>query len=203
MITKDACADSAHTPHDYITDVQKRLGNSAHTGFGQCRLCRSFLDSQLEHGGNCSTAEASRGRGSKRQESIICTTRMSRISGFYHLDYIGQSEATQASVLSVCVDHSQTLSLSTEKPCSTAEATREHDACFHAVFGGLEPADPYHRAQRTPAELFHFRCCRGTERGSGRACGILECNSSRKGCNTSSLRPHPAVTQLFRNPRNW
>ena len=30
-------------------------------GFDQCRLCGSFLDSQLEHGETCSTAEATRG----------------------------------------------------------------------------------------------------------------------------------------------
>ena len=45
----DACAGSVLTPHDYITNVQKRLGNRAWTGFGQCRLCGSFLDPQLEH----------------------------------------------------------------------------------------------------------------------------------------------------------
>ena len=47
-------------PHDYITNVQRRLDNRAYTGFGQCRLC-GFLDSPLEHGENCSTAEATRG----------------------------------------------------------------------------------------------------------------------------------------------
>ena len=57
----DACAGSVLTPHDYITNLQRRLGNKAYTGFGQCRLCGSFLDSQLEHGESCSTAEATRG----------------------------------------------------------------------------------------------------------------------------------------------
>ena len=52
-----ACAGSVLTPHDYITNAQKMLGNRAYTGFGQCRLCTSFLDSQLEHGESCSTAE--------------------------------------------------------------------------------------------------------------------------------------------------
>ena len=32
----DACARSVLTPHDDITNVQKRLGNRAWTGFGQC-----------------------------------------------------------------------------------------------------------------------------------------------------------------------
>ena len=41
--------------------MQKRLGNRTWTGFGQCRLCGSFLDPQLEHGETCSTAEATRG----------------------------------------------------------------------------------------------------------------------------------------------
>ena len=58
---QDAFAGSVLTPHDYITNVQKRLGNRAYTGLGQCRLCGSFLESQLEHGETCSTAEASRG----------------------------------------------------------------------------------------------------------------------------------------------
>ena len=49
------------TPHDNITNVQKRLCNRAWTGFGQCRLCGSFLDPQLEYGETCSTAEATRG----------------------------------------------------------------------------------------------------------------------------------------------
>ena len=58
----DACAGSVLTPHDYITNVQKkRLGNKAWTGCGECRLCASFLDLQLEHGETCSTAEATRG----------------------------------------------------------------------------------------------------------------------------------------------
>ena len=35
--------------------------DSAYTGPGQCRLCGSFLDSHLEHGETCSTAEATRG----------------------------------------------------------------------------------------------------------------------------------------------
>ena len=37
------------------------MSNRTYTGFGQCRLCGSFLDSQLEHGDTCSTAEATRG----------------------------------------------------------------------------------------------------------------------------------------------
>ena len=31
----DACGGSVLTPHDCITNVQKRLGNTAYTGFGQ------------------------------------------------------------------------------------------------------------------------------------------------------------------------
>ena len=57
----DACAVSVLTPHDYITNMQTRLGNRAWTGFGECRLCGSFLDPQLEHGETGSTAEATRG----------------------------------------------------------------------------------------------------------------------------------------------
>ena len=45
----DACAGSVLTSHDCITNVQRRLGNRDCTGFGQCRLCGSFLDAQLEH----------------------------------------------------------------------------------------------------------------------------------------------------------
>ena len=37
-----ACAGSVLTPHDNITNVQKRLGNRTWTGFGQCWLCGSF-----------------------------------------------------------------------------------------------------------------------------------------------------------------
>ena len=46
----DACAGSVLTPHDCATIVQKRLGNRAWKGLGECRLCGSFLDPQLEHG---------------------------------------------------------------------------------------------------------------------------------------------------------
>ena len=53
---------SPHTPHDYITNVQKRLGNRVWVGGGQCRCCGSFLDPQLEHAETCSNAEATRGR---------------------------------------------------------------------------------------------------------------------------------------------
>ena len=44
----DACAGSVLTPPDYITHVQKRLGNRAWTGFGECQLC-GFQDPKLEH----------------------------------------------------------------------------------------------------------------------------------------------------------
>ena len=59
LLHLDACAGSVLTPHDYITNVQKRLGNRV--GGGQCRCCGSFLDPQLEHAETCSTAEATRG----------------------------------------------------------------------------------------------------------------------------------------------
>ena len=39
----DACAGSVLTPHDYVTSVQKRLGNRAWTGLGECRLCGFFF----------------------------------------------------------------------------------------------------------------------------------------------------------------
>ena len=55
----DACAGSVLTHHDFITNVQRRLGNRTRTGFGQCRLGSFFP--QLEHGETCSTAEATRG----------------------------------------------------------------------------------------------------------------------------------------------
>ena len=61
QVALDACAGSDLTPHDCVTNVQKRLGNRTWTGFGQCRMCGSFLDPQIEHGEICSTAEASRG----------------------------------------------------------------------------------------------------------------------------------------------
>ena len=57
----DACAGRVLTPHDHVTNVQKRLSNGVWTGFGQCRSYGSFLDPQLEHGETCSTAEATRG----------------------------------------------------------------------------------------------------------------------------------------------
>ena len=40
----DACAGSVLTPHDIITNVQKRLGNRVWVRGGQCRCCGSFLD---------------------------------------------------------------------------------------------------------------------------------------------------------------
>ena len=56
----DVCAGSVLTLHDYITNVQKRLGNRLWEGDGQCRCCGSFLDPQLKHAEACSPAEASR-----------------------------------------------------------------------------------------------------------------------------------------------
>ena len=38
----------------------ERLENRTWTGFGECRLCGSFLDPELEHRETCSTAEATR-----------------------------------------------------------------------------------------------------------------------------------------------
>ena len=57
----DACVGRVLTPHDHITNVQKRLGNKLWEGDGQCRCCGSFLDPQLESAETCSTAEATRG----------------------------------------------------------------------------------------------------------------------------------------------
>ena len=45
--TTQTSAGSVLMPHDFITNVQKRLGNRTWTGFGQCRLCGSFLDTNL------------------------------------------------------------------------------------------------------------------------------------------------------------
>ena len=125
-----ACAGSVLTPHDYITNVQTRLGNRASTAFGQCCSCGSFMDTQLEHG----------------------------------------------------------------EPCSTAEATREHYACVHAVFGGLKLADRcHHRTWRTHRNTIqtdrslHYRCCLGTQRGSGCVCGVLHCSSSPRRRRASSI----------------
>ena len=56
----DACAGSVLTPHDYITNVHKGLGNRIWVSDGQCRCCGSFLDPQLEHAETCSNAEATR-----------------------------------------------------------------------------------------------------------------------------------------------
>ena len=39
----DVCAGSVLTPHDNITNVQKRLGNKEWSGFDQCRLCGFLL----------------------------------------------------------------------------------------------------------------------------------------------------------------
>ena len=56
-----ACAGSVLTPHDYITNVHKRLGNRVWVGGGQCRCCGSIIDPQLERAETCSTTEATRG----------------------------------------------------------------------------------------------------------------------------------------------
>ena len=54
-------AGSVLTPHDCVTNAQKRLGNRLWVGGGQFLCCGSFLDPQLEHAETCSTAEATRG----------------------------------------------------------------------------------------------------------------------------------------------
>ena len=50
-------------------------------------------------------------------------------------------QPTRALVSAVQVDHSWTQ-LEHGETCSTAEATRGHYACVHAVLGGLTLADP-------------------------------------------------------------
>ena len=40
----DACAGSVLALHDFVINVQKRLGNRSYTGEGGCRLCGAFLD---------------------------------------------------------------------------------------------------------------------------------------------------------------
>ena len=68
-------AGSVLTPHDYTTNVQKRFGNRAWTGFGECSLCGSFLDPQLEHGETCSTAEATRGHCAC-VHAVVCDVKL-------------------------------------------------------------------------------------------------------------------------------
>ena len=74
-------AGSVLTPHDYVTNEQKRLGNRTYTRFGQCRLCASFLGSHLEHGETWSIAETTHGHyacvhavlgGLKLADPMIC-----------------------------------------------------------------------------------------------------------------------------------
>ena len=84
----------------------------------------------------------------------LCHTHVSH-KWLYHLD-----ASTRAQCL--CVDHSWTRNLSTEKACSTAEATRGHHACVHASLGGQKLADPgittesrtLTEAQSSSADLF-------------------------------------------------
>ena len=71
----DPCAGHILTPPDYITNVQKRLGNRAWTGYGECRLCGSFLEPRLEHGETCSTAEATRGHYA-RVHAVLCGLKL-------------------------------------------------------------------------------------------------------------------------------
>ena len=70
----DACAGSVPPPHDYITNVHRRLGNRSYAGFGECRLCGSFADSQLEHGDTYGIAEATRGQYAVRLADPGITT---------------------------------------------------------------------------------------------------------------------------------
>ena len=55
---------------------------------------------------------------------------------------LGKRAWAGASANAVCVDRSWTPQLEHGETCSTAEATRGHYACVHAVFGGLKLADP-------------------------------------------------------------
>ena len=71
----DASVESVLTPHDHTTIVQQRLGNSARTGFGECLLCGSFLDPQLEHGETCSAAEATR-RHHAGLHAVVCGLKL-------------------------------------------------------------------------------------------------------------------------------
>ena len=57
FITWTRVRRSVLTPQDCITNVQNR----AWTGFFECRLCGSFLDTQQEHRETCNTPEATRG----------------------------------------------------------------------------------------------------------------------------------------------
>ena len=71
----DAFAGSVLTPYDYITDVQKRLGNRIWVGGGQCRCYSSFLDPQLEHAETCSKAEATRGHHAC-DRAVVCGMKL-------------------------------------------------------------------------------------------------------------------------------
>ena len=46
---------------DFVSNVQKRLGNNILGGDIVCRLCGSHLDPQVDHAEICCTAEATRG----------------------------------------------------------------------------------------------------------------------------------------------
>ena len=165
----DACAGSVLTPHHYITNVQKRLASRVGLALANAG-CVDHLDSQLEHGETCSTAEATRGRyayvhavlaGLKLADPGITTEprghteTQSRSSDLFATAVPGRSAA-----LDVCV-------------ASSNAAAARRDAA-QALFD---------------RKLSHYRQQIPDIRGEGILYRLLVW--------TADARPHPAVTRTL------
>ena len=104
------------------------------------------------------------------------------------------TETGRALASAVCVDHSWTTSLSTEKPAAPLKPLRD---TMHAFTPSQEDKDSqtrYHhgtlRTQRSTIQTgrsFYYHCCPRTQRGSGWVCGLLQRNSGPRRRSTSSF----------------
>ena len=116
----------------------------AYPGFGQCCLCGSFVDPQVEQGDNC------RNRGVAQW-----ARQSSEFAPDVHRSHTGFGECRLCGAfLDAQLEHDET--------CSSTEATWEHCACVYAVLGELRLVDPgittepggLTEAQSRPADPF-------------------------------------------------
>ena len=136
---------------------------------------------------------------------MTCVTCMSPTNGFSTETHVGAMSSrrtitstcnkgsatgpTRASVSATYVDHSWTLNTSTVKPAALLKPPEDTTLAFTAFFfGGPTIADPGVTTElRGFMEAQYYYCCPGTQRGSGRVCGILQRSTSSRGCTQAAF----------------
>ena len=101
----------------------KETRQQDYTGFGQCRLCGAFLDSQLEHSETCSTAEAT-GRHYARVHAVLGRLRLADPGTTTEPRRLAEAQSGPADIFTTAAVPGRSAALDVCVASSTAAAAR-------------------------------------------------------------------------------